>query len=91
MPDGSFSYGEASAKTAVERVCGKVKPILVEQAGTVNPTRTAQNVACARLRGEATEGIVSQLKEKSNVLCKAAETCPLMEKLIGFAGASFER
>ncbi|HEY5954929.1 MAG TPA: hypothetical protein VIV60_00200, partial [Polyangiaceae bacterium] len=91
MPNGTFSYGEASAKVAVDKVCGKAKPVLVEVPGGVNPTRTAQNVACARLRGETTDSIVAQLKAKSNLLCKGAQTCPLLQKLIGFAGASFER
>jgi hypothetical protein len=90
MPDGTFSYSDKDAKSSVDRACGKRTPLVVE-AGGANLVRTAQNVACARLRGEASDSIVTELKGKSSVLCKSGDTCPILEKLIGFANASFER
>lgn len=90
LPDGSFSFSDPQAKTSVEKACPKAAALVVESGG-VNALRTAQNVACARLRGDDSEKLIAELKSKAPMLCKGGEDCPLLASLVGFAKASFER
>jgi hypothetical protein len=81
MPKGEFSSTDPQAEAALNRACPKGAQLVVEG----NPTRTAQMVACARLKGEDSAKLVTDLKAKSASLCKGAETCPLLDALVNFA------
>jgi len=86
MPTGEFSRKDPSAVSAITRACPKGALLVVDG----NPTRTAHNVACARLQGAEPAKLESELKAKSASFCKGAERCPLLDSLVQFANAKIE-
>jgi hypothetical protein len=81
LPNGAFALTEPQAQAALTRACPKTTTIVVDG----NPSRTAQNVACARLRGEESKKLEADLKAKSSTICKGTESCALLDALIQFA------
>lgn len=81
LSSGEFSRADPQAQAAITRSCPKGAMLVVDG----NPAKTAQNVACARLRGEEPAKLEADLKAKASFVCKGAESCPLLDALLGFA------
>jgi hypothetical protein len=86
MPTGEFSLQDPLALAAITRGCPKGAALVAEG----NPARTAQNVACARLRGEDPAKLTAELKAKGNAFCKDPEHCGLLDALLRFAAAEVD-
>jgi len=86
LPSGEFSRKDTQAQSAITRSCPKGATLVAEG----NPTRTAQNVACARLQGTETAKLEADLKAKSSSICKGTDSCPLLDTLLKFANAKVE-
>jgi hypothetical protein len=75
---GNFSASDEAARAAVQRECAK-KPSAVVVVGPngVNLTKTAENLGCARVRGESVTELRAELDAKHSELCGEQATCPL--------------
>ena len=86
LPDGSFSRTDPSALAALKRTCAQPPAsVVIAQGKTVNVTRTASLVGCAKVWGVAEDTIVKELDEKRALLCGSDADCPLLATLRGWA------
>lgn len=88
LPDGSFDSAAVEVTAALRQGCSRSRGSLVVDVGSVTgKTRTALNVACARVRGEAPEAVLDALNREKSQLCGDAAECPLHALLTSWAKA----
>jgi hypothetical protein len=88
--DGSFSAADEETDGVIRKKCEHTPMEVVVDVRTASGKRqTAQNVACARVRGDTTEEIVAQLNEYKSEMCEDTQTtCALFTTLVGWAQAT---
>jgi hypothetical protein len=91
LPDGTFSMNDAVATTANEEACRDAGRTIVEPGEVPStPFGAAFRVACARLRGESAEQVISRIERecRRGVGGRRPDTCANAPDWIGFARAT---
>lgn len=88
LPGGGFDANATEATASLQRACSRNPGGLVSDVETVGgKNRTALNVACARLRGESTETVLTALNQAKSQICGDASGCQLLSVLTDWAKA----
>jgi hypothetical protein len=86
--DGTFDGAAPEVSAALQSACSRSRGALVADVETVGgKTRTALNVACARVRGETTDVIMASLDREKSRICGAETQCQLYSLLSTWAKA----
>lgn len=86
LPNGGFDPNAPEVTAALQRACSRNQGALVSDVETVaGKSRTALNVACARVRGEPAEAVLATLNQAKSQICDDAADCPLLVALRGWA------
>lgn len=86
LPDGSFDANAPEVTAALQRACSRNQGELVSDVETASgKTRTALNVACARVRGDSAEAVLSTLNQAKTQICGDAADCQLFSVLSTWA------
>ncbi len=90
LADGGFSAPDEQADRVIRNKCERTPKALVVDIRTGSGKRlTAQNVACARVRGDSTDSILAQLNELESEMCDDGQkACPLYLVLAAWARAA---
>jgi hypothetical protein len=85
-PDGGFDGNAPEVTAALQRACSRNQGALVSDVETVGgKSRTALNVACARVRGETSEAVLTTLNQAKSQICGDAAECQLFSVLADWA------
>lgn len=86
LADGSFDANAAEVTAALQRACSRNQGGLISDVESVGgKTRTALNVACARVRGESAEAVLATLNQAKSQICGDAADCQLFSVLSTWA------
>lgn len=90
LSNGGFSMQDDQVEQVIRNKCERTPRELVVQVRSASGKRqTAQNIACARVRGDSTEAILAQLNELKSEMCDDGQaTCPLYVALAAWARAT---
>lgn len=85
--DGTFTADDEQAQKMLRNKCERApEHLVVDTRSLSGKQQTAQNIACARVRGVAPERIVAELQELKLELCDDGQaTCVLLEALTAWA------
>jgi hypothetical protein len=88
LQDGGFDANAPEVTAALQRACSRNQGGLVSDVESVGgKTRTALNVACARVRGESSEAVLATLTQAKSKICGDASGCQLLTVLRDWAKA----
>lgn len=86
LEGGSFDANAPEVTAALQRACSRNQGGLISDVESVGgKTRTALNVACARVRGESAEAVLATLNQAKSQICGDAGTCQLLSILSDWA------
>lgn len=93
LPNGAFTAEDEHVERVIRNKCERTpKELVVDVRTLLGKRQTAQNVACARVRGDDPQAIVAQLDELASEMCNDGQPkCAFYNAMVQWARATPKR